>query len=202
VNPKVGLTFARGLRHILRQDPDIIMVGEIRDRETAEMAIQAALTGHLVLSTLHTNDSAGAVTRLVDMGIEPFLVSSSLIGVIAQRLVRVLCPRCKQSYEPGPDERRLLGVHGQESGPTAHVVYRKTGCDECLRTGYLGRMGVYEFLAIDDDIRKVILRGGDSRSVGIAAEKKAMKRMIADGADKVFQGITSIEEVLRVTQED
>jgi general secretion pathway protein E len=202
VNPKVGLTFARGLRHILRQDPDIIMVGEIRDRETAEMAIQAALTGHLVLSTLHTNDSAGAVTRLVDMGIEPFLVSSSLIGVIAQRLVRVLCPRCKERYEPGPDEHRLLGVHGQEPGPTAHVVYRKTGCDECLRTGYLGRMGVYEFLAIDDDIRKVILRGGDSRSVGSEAEKKAMKRMIDDGADKVLQGITSIEEVLRVTQED
>jgi general secretion pathway protein E len=202
VNPKVGLTFARGLRHILRQDPDIIMVGEIRDRETAEMAIQAALTGHLVLSTLHTNDSAGAVTRLVDMGIEPFLVSSSLIGVIAQRLVRVLCPRCKERYEPGPDEHRLLGVHGQEPGPTAHVVYRKTGCDECLRTGYLGRMGVYEFLAIDDDIRRVILRGGDSRSVGSEAEKKAMKRMIDDGADKVLQGITSIEEVLRVTQED
>jgi general secretion pathway protein E len=202
VNPKVGLTFATGLRHILRQDPDIIMVGEIRDRETAEMAIQAALTGHLVLSTLHTNDACGAVTRLVDMGIEPFLISSSLVSVIAQRLVRVLCPRCKERYEPGSDELRLVGIDDPGRRLSSHGFYRKRGCDECLRTGYLGRTGVYEFLEIDDDIRKAILLGGDSRSVRLQAEKKAMKRMIADGAEKVSGGITSIEEVLRVTQEE
>ena len=202
VNPKVGLTFARGLRHILRQDPDIIMVGEIRDRETAEMAIQAALTGHLVLSTLHTSDAAGAVTRLVDMGIEPFLVSSSLMAAIAQRLVRVLCPRCKEKSEPSPDELRVIGIAGQVSRLTSHVVYRKIGCDECLHTGYRGRTGVYEFLEIDDDIRRVTLQGGDSRSIRAEAEKKAMKRMIADGADKVVQGITSVEELLRVMQEE
>jgi general secretion pathway protein E len=202
VNPKVGLTFARGLRHILRQDPDIIMVGEIRDRETADMAIQAALTGHLVLSTLHTSDSAGAVTRLVDMGIEPFLVSSSLIGVIAQRLIRVLCPRCREHYEPGADDLRVLGVVGHTSRPVHQILYRRGGCDECLGTGYLGRNGVYELLEIDDDIRKVILQGGDSRSIRTEADKKAMKKMIVDGAEKVLSGTTSIEEVLRVMQEE
>jgi len=222
VNPKVGLTFAKGLRHILRQDPDIIMVGEIRDRETAEMAIQSALTGHLVLSTLHTNDSASAVTRLVDMGIEPFLVSSSLIAIMAQRLVRVLCPRCKESYEPTEDELALIGLNkgsvvstlkgikGQGSVTTGHrppatdhyVFYRKVGCSECLGTGYLGRKGIYELLEVDDDIRKVILQGSDSSTIRAEADKKGMKGMIADGADKIMKGITSVEEVLRVTQEE
>ncbi len=216
VNPKVGLTFAKGLRHILRQDPDIIMVGEIRDRETAEMAIQSALTGHLVLSTLHTNDSASAVTRLVDMGIEPFLVSSSLIAVMAQRLVRVLCPRCKEAYEPTEDELALIGlnkwsgIRDQGSGvsnnrPPAtdhYVFYRKAGCSECLGTGYLGRKGIYELLEVDDDIRKVILNGGDSMTIRTEADKKGMKGMMADGADKIMRGITSVEEVLRVTQEE
>ncbi|MDO8445487.1 MAG: type II secretion system ATPase GspE [Deltaproteobacteria bacterium] len=207
INPKVGLTFAKGLRHILRQDPDIIMVGEIRDRETAEMAIQAALTGHLVLSTLHTNDSAGAITRLVDMSIEPFLVSSSLIGVMAQRLVRVLCPRCKEAYQPTEDELALIGITPPsppliKGGIGGGVFYRKTGCEECLGTGYIGRKGIYELLDVDDDIRKVILQGGDSRSVRTEADRKGMKRMISDGADKVLQGVTSIEEVLRVTQEE
>jgi general secretion pathway protein E len=216
VNPKVGLTFARGLRHILRQDPDIIMVGEIRDRETAEMAIQAALTGHLVLSTLHTNDAPGSVTRLVDMGIEPFLVSSSLIGVMAQRLVRVLCPRCKERYEPTAEEMALLSMRRQASGVrsetdsltphtshlTPYVFYKKTGCEECLGTGYIGRTGIYELLVVDDDIRRVILQGGDSRGIRLEAERKGMKGMMADGASKVMHGITSIEEVLRVTQEE
>ena len=180
------------------------------------MAIQAALTGHLVLSTLHTNDSAGAITRLVDMGIEPFLVSSSLIGVMAQRLVRVLCPRCKEAYQPTEDElaliglNKLSGVRGQGSVTTGHrppatdhyVFYKKTGCEECLGTGYIGRKGIYELLDVDDDIRGVILQGGDSRSVRTEADRKGMKRMMSDGADKVLQGITSIEEVLRVTQEE
>lgn len=215
VNPKVGVTFARGLRHILRQDPDIIMVGEIRDKETADMAIQAALTGHLVLSTLHTNDAAGAITRLVDMGIEPFLVSSSLIGVMAQRLVRVLCPRCKEAYEPTEGELTLLGLNKELEVRsrdelktahalrlTAHVFYRKTGCDECLGAGYLGRTAIYELLEVDDDIRRVILQGGDSKTIRNEADKKGMKGMITDGTKKVLQGITTVEEVLRVTQEE
>lgn len=201
VSPKVGLTFAKGLRHILRQDPDIIMVGEIRDRETAEMAIQSALTGHLVLSTLHTNDSASAVTRLVDMGIEPFLVSSSLIAVMAQRLVRVLCPKCKEAYEPTEDELALIGLN-KGSATTHYAFYRKVGCDECLGTGYFGRNGIYELLEVNDDIRKVIVRGGDSRTIRAEADKKGMKGMMADGANKILQGITSLEEVLRVTQEE
>ena len=207
VTPKVGLTFARGLRHILRQDPDIIMVGEIRDRETAEMAIQAALTGHLVLSTLHTNDAAGAVTRLVDMGIEPFLVSSSLIAIMAQRLVRVLCQKCKEAYKPTENELALIGITPPsppliKGGMGGGAFFKKVGCDECLGTGYLGRTGIYELLEVDDDIRRVILQGGDSRSVRAEADKKGMKGMMADGADKVIQGITSVEEVLRVIQEE
>lgn len=203
VNPKVGLTFAKGLRHILRQDPDIIMVGEIRDKETAEMAIQAALTGHLVLSTLHTNDSAGAVTRLVDMGIEPFLVSSSLTGIMAQRLVRVLCPKCKEAYRPTEDELALLGIT-PPIPPLLRggVFYKKTGCDECLGTGYIGRKGIYELLEVDDEIRRVVLQGADSKTIRNEADRKGMKVMLADGANKVLQGITSVEEVLRVTQEE
>lgn len=202
VNTKVGLTFARGLRHILRQDPDMIMVGEIRDRETAEIAIQAALTGHLVLSTLHTNDAAGAITRIIDMGIENFLVSSSLIAVMAQRLVRILCHRCKEKYEPTDEELALIGVRNYKSEVRSQGFYRKVGCDECLGTGYLGRIGIYELFEVDDEIRRLILHGGDSKSIKLEAEKRGMNSMLADGFSKVLQGITSIEEVLRVTQEE
>ena len=201
INPKIGLTFSKGLRHILRQDPDIIMVGEIRDRETAEMAIQAALTGHLVLSTLHTNDSAGAVTRLVDMGIEPFLVSSSLVAVVAQRLIRKLCHKCKRRCEPDLTELSAIRITPEDL-LSASCIYRNVGCEECMDTGYFGRTAIYELLEVDDDIRKVVLHGGDSGTVRREAQKKGMIDMIADGASKVLQGVTSIEEVLRITQEE
>ncbi len=198
VNPKIQLTFAGGLRSILRQDPDIIMVGEIRDAETAEIAIQASLTGHLVLSTLHTNDSASAVTRLVDMGIEPFLVASSLSGVIAQRLVRRLCPECKVPYEPGAGESRSIGLSASPSVP----FYRPAGCAKCLNTGYAGRTGLYEILPADEAIRSMILTRADADGIRALAVSRGMRTILAAGAEKVAEGVTSVEEVLRVTQED
>ena len=152
INAKIGLTFAGGLRSILRQDPDVVLVGEIRDLETAEISVQASLTGHLVLSTLHTNTAVGAVTRLVDMGVEPFLIASSLVGVLAQRLVRKLCPHCKQSYEPDETQRELLGFTQGESTD----VYRAKGCVECDHIGYQGRLGIYELVEINEGIRKLI----------------------------------------------
>jgi general secretion pathway protein E len=198
VNPKIHLTFANGLRSILRQDPDIIMVGEIRDPETAEIAIQASLTGHLVLSTLHTNDSASAVTRLVDMGIEPFLVASSVSGVIAQRLVRRLCPDCKVPYEPGLAEFRTLGLSAVPEGP----VYRPGGCAKCIHTGYSGRTGLYEILPADEAVRSMILTRADADGIKALAISRGMRTILSAGVEKVLAGVTSIEEVLRVTQED
>ncbi len=198
VNPKIHLTFANGLRSILRQDPDIIMVGEIRDAETAEIAIQASLTGHLVLSTLHTNDSASAVTRLVDMGIEPFLVASSLSGVIAQRLVRKLCPACRVPYTPSPAQWGKLGI----SSPPREPFYAGGGCPACLNTGYLGRVGIFEILPADDRIRALILTRSDADGIKSFAVSRGMRTILAAGAEKVRAGITSAEEVLRVTQED
>ncbi len=203
VNTKVGLTFAAGLRAILRQDPDVVMVGEIRDKETAEIAVQASLTGHLVLSTLHTNDAASAVTRLVDMGIEPFLVASSTIGMMAQRLLRVLCPHCKVAAVPTESELRQLGLTMESflaRGP-GHV-YQPTGCSECLDNGYLGRTGIYEMLVVDDEIRQLIMDNVDSNSIKKRAIKKGMLTLRDDGARKVIAGDTSIAEVLRVTQDD
>jgi general secretion pathway protein E len=200
INPKINLTFANGLRSILRQDPDVIMVGEIRDVETAEIAIHASLTGHLVFSTLHTNDAAGAVTRLIDMGIEPFLVSSSLIGIMAQRLVRLICPDCRQGYAPGADELVKLGLEKQESKkPT---LYRGIGCGRCMKTGYRGRTGIYETLLVDDEIRSLILSKTDANTIRDRAMKKGMLTLRQDGARKVLAGQTTTEEVLRVTQEE
>ncbi len=200
INPKIELTFANGLRSILRQDPDIIMVGEIRDYETAEIAIHASLTGHLVFSTLHTNDASGAITRLIDMGVEPYLVSSSVIAVLAQRLVRVICNNCKEPYTPSTDLLKEIGltVKNLENG----FVFRGKGCSKCLNTGYLGRLGIYELLIIDGDIRDSILNKIDSSSIKKIARKKGMLTLREDGAQKVINGITTIEEVLRVTQED
>jgi general secretion pathway protein E len=198
VNPKINLTFAGGLRSILRQDPDIIMVGEIRDQETAEIAIQASLTGHLVLSTLHTNDSASAVTRLVDMGIEPFLVASSVSGVMAQRLVRRLCADCKVPYVPGEAEVRGLGLPPGTKGP----FYRPAGCPKCSNTGYIGRTGLYEILPADEAIRSLILTRADADGIKALAVTKGMRTILAAGAEKIVAGTTSVEEVLRVTQED
>jgi general secretion pathway protein E len=198
VNPKIELTFANGLRSFLRQDPDVIMVGEIRDRPTAEIAIQASLTGHLVMSTVHTNDSAGAVMRLVDMGVEPFLVASSLIGVLAQRLVRTICPDCRETYTPPPQELLEIGIDPGE----VKEVSRGRGCPHCLNTGYKGRTGIYELMLIDDDIRQLVLQNVDSSTLKQAARKKGLLSLREDGADKVTRGITTTAEVTRVTQED
>jgi type II secretion system protein E len=195
VKPEIGLTFASALRSILRQDPDVIMIGEIRDRETAEIAIQSALTGHLVFSTLHTNDAPSSVTRLVDMGIEPFLVASSVIGVVAQRLVRKICPYCKEPYVPSMEELKELGVE-QYKGE----LYRGRGCEHCLGTGYLGRTAIYEILKVSKEVRKLILEGKDSDEIKDFAVKRGMKTLKMDGAQKVLNGITTVEEVLRVAR--
>lgn len=196
VNPRIGLTFASGLRSILRQDPDVIMVGEIRDRETAEIAIQASLTGHLVLSTLHTNDSASSITRLLDMGIEPYLVASSLVGVLAQRLVRVICPHCKEGYKPSEEEMEYLGVQGL--GFRDGFLHRGRGCDKCRQSGYHGRTGIFELLIIDPEIRRMIISRSDSRTISEYAISRGMQNLYRDGLSKVRSGITTIEEVLRV----
>ena len=201
VNPKIELTFAGGLRSILRQDPDVIMVGEIRDLETAEIAIQAALTGHLVFSTLHTNDSFGAMTRLLDMGIEPFLVSSSVTAVMAQRLVRRVCNACREPYQPSREELEELGIAPQRL--VGHTVYRPgAGCNQCKRTGYRGRTGIHELLVVDDEIRGLVMKNADAASIRRAATARGMNTLREDGADKVLDGITTIQEILRVTQED
>jgi general secretion pathway protein E len=197
VNPKIGLSFATGLRSILRQDPDIMMVGEIRDLETAEIAVHASLTGHLVLSTLHTNDASSAVTRLIDMGIEPFLAASSLVCVLAQRLVRVICPHCKESHVPTEQEMGYLGL---ETPP--HVLYRGKGCDKCLGKGYLGRTGIYEFLEITPLVRKMIVDRQNAQAIRTTAMESGFKTLVSNSTEKVIRGITTIEEILRVTQKD
>ena len=199
VNTKIDLTFASGLRSIVRQDPDVILVGEIRDTETAEIAIHAALTGHLVFSTLHTNDAAGAITRLIDMGIEPFLVSSSLNGVIAQRLVRIICSECKESYVPDKESLREIGL--TEEDIKGGFLYRGKGCSECLDTGYKGRTGIYEMLVVNDSLRSNILHTSESNIIREKGIENGMISLREDGAAKVMDGITTIEEVLRVTQE-
>jgi general secretion pathway protein E len=204
VNPKIELTFAGGLRSFLRQDPDVIMVGEIRDLETAEIAIQASLTGHLVLSTVHTNDAAGAITRLVDMGVQPFLVASSLVGVLAQRLVRVLCPECRQPYVPTKEERDQVGLTDaiwQKAG-SPRVVYKAGGCPACQSTGYQGRTGIYELMLVDDDVRQLVLKNVDSTTIKRAAVHHGMVTLLEHGAYKVARGITTAAEVLSVTAED
>lgn len=194
VNTKVDMTFARGLRAILRQDPDVVMVGEIRDLETAEIAVQASLTGHLVLSTLHTNTAIGAVTRLQDMGVEPFLLSSSLLGVMAQRLVRLLCEACKESYEASEKERELLAV----SNDNSVLLHRAKGCDACNHTGYRGRTGIYELIEIDDTLRNLIHEGGGEQKI-LAEARRRYPGIDVDGKRRVLAGETSLEEVLRVT---
>jgi len=196
VNPKINLTFARGLRSMVRQDPDVILVGEIRDRETADIAIHAALTGHLVFSTLHTNDSASAVTRLIDMGIEPFLVSTAVQAIIAQRLVRLLCPHCKETYEPEEAQWAELGSSREVAGP----IFRADGCEKCLETGYRGRTGIYEFLLLSEAIKGLVLKTSDANQINKAARAEGMASLREDGINKVMEGRTTISEVLRVTQ--
>jgi len=196
--PKIDLTFANALRSILRQDPDIIMIGEIRDTETAQIAVQAALTGHLVLSTLHTNDAASALTRLIDMGIEPFLISSSVIGVIAQRLVRVICEKCKEEYIPSEDILYGLKIKDKLSNNNKIKLYRGKGCSFCKNTGYYGRTSIYELIVLDEEIKSLIVTKASSNVINEIALKKGMKTLKDSGMEKVLQGITTIEEVLRV----
>jgi len=196
INPKAGLTFATGLRSILRQDPDVIMVGEIRDLETADIAIQAALTGHLVFSTLHTNDSAGALTRLIDMGIEPFLVSSSVIGVIAQRLVRLICPHCKVEYVPPEPVLKSLNLDPTKK----EKFYRGKGCEKCKGTGYSGRKGIFEVLVVNEEIRKLIVSKAPASVIKQVAINSGMTTLMADGLNKVREGLTTLEEVIRLTK--
>ena len=203
VAPKIGLTFANCLRSFLRQDPDIIMVGEIRDKETAEIAIQASLTGHLVFSTVHTNDSAGAITRLVDMGVEPFLVASSLTAIVAQRLVRRLCMQCREAYQPTAEELREVGMKLDDVRKAGNpIIYRATGCPACSQNGYRGRTGIYEFMPVDDEIRQLVLKNVDAGTIKKAGVAKGMTTLLDDGARKVLLGETSVAEVLSVTQED
>lgn len=201
VNPKVDMTFARGLRAILRQDPDVVMIGEIRDLETAEIAVQASLTGHLVISTLHTNTASGAITRMEDMGIEPFLLSSSLLAVLSQRLVRTLCKECKSEVIPDASELKLLGLNQQEAADRGVTIYHPKGCDKCNFSGYRGRIGIHEMLVVDEPIRELIHNGHGEQAI-----EKHIRNSIPsirdDGMDKVLKGITTLEEVLRVTRED
>lgn len=196
INNKAGLTFASGLRSMLRQDPDIAMIGEIRDSETATIATEAALTGHLVLSTLHTNDAPGALTRMVDMDIEPFLISSSVIGVIAQRLVRVVCPKCKEPYQPPRDAIKRLGI--EVDGDTTVSFYRGRGCDHCRGNGYKGRIGVYELMIVNDRIRDLVLQKASSHLIREVAIETGMKTLKEDAIAKILLGITTLEECMRV----
>lgn len=231
VQPKIGLTFASALRAFLRQDPDVVMVGEIRDKETVEIAINASLTGHLVLSTIHTNDAAGAVTRMVDMGVEPFLLRSSVIGILAQRLVRVLCPYCKYAYPAEDFELNELGLSPERifararrrnlpntryyprsltepdvldlvPGADRPMFYKAKGCDRCTSTGFSGRRGIYELMLIDDPVGNLILKNSDAQALKRTAWEQGMDSLRDDGARKVLAGLTSVEEVLAATQED
>ncbi len=200
IRPKIGLTFASALRSILRQDPDVVLVGEIRDHETAEMAVHASLTGHLVFSTLHTNDSAGAITRLVNMGIEPFLVTSSTIAILAQRLVRKLCDQCKAPNEAAPESITELGQRAQEF--RGRQVFEVVGCDACQQRGYYGRTGIFELMIMTPAIQELTLQGTDSNVIKREAHNAGMHSLRDDGTVKVFDGVTSVEEVLRVTRDD
>jgi general secretion pathway protein E len=199
VNPKINLTFANGLRSIVRQDPDVILVGEIRDLDTAEIAIQAALTGHLVFSTLHTNDSSSAVTRLIDMGIEPFLVTSSVNAILAQRLIRRLCKKCREPFEPDKESLSSIGI--TQDMLANRTIYRNKGCSSCQQTGYKGREGIFELMVVDDEMQSLILKTSDANAIKKLAVEHGMLTLRRDGARKVLEGITTIEEVFRVTEQ-
>jgi len=198
VHPKIGLNFATGLRHILRQDPDVVMIGEIRDTETAEIAIQAALTGHLVFSTLHTNDAASAIPRLIDMGIEPYLLSSTIVGVVAQRLIRCVCPNCRERYIPPETELEELGLTPDQLN--GGVLYRGSGCEQCFGSGYKGRHGIYELLTIDSILQSHIAKNADIAELRKTASDKQMTSLRAHGSHLVRAGITTVAEVLRVSR--
>lgn len=198
VRPKINLTFANTLRSILRQDPDIIMIGEMRDSETAHIAVQSALTGHLVFSTLHTNDAVSSLTRMIDMGIAPFLISSSVIGVMAQRLVRRICPKCIEEYKPEPDIFKNLNVNFELPDPGSVKLYRGKGCDYCKNTGYRGRTAIFEMIRINDEIRSMIMKNSSNNEIKEVAIKNGMRTLLDSGVEKALKGITTIDEVLRV----
>ncbi|MCB9727315.1 MAG: type II secretion system ATPase GspE [Deltaproteobacteria bacterium] len=202
VNRKIDFTFARGLRAILRQDPDVVLIGEIRDLETAENAIQAALTGHLVFATLHTNDAPGAFTRLTDMGVEPFLSASSVIAVMGQRLVRQLCKTCREPYVPLRDELEKIGYADPEAVLREHTFYRAAGCEECFGSGYRGRKGIHEMMLVGDEVRSQVMQNAPANVLKRVATEAGMKTLREDGALKVLDGLTTIDEVMRVTAED
>jgi len=199
VHPQINLTFANALRSILRQDPDIIMIGEMRDGETAQIAVQSALTGHLVLSTLHTNTAAGAVIRMQDMGVESYLITSSVNGVLAQRLVRTLCSHCKEAYEPGPELRASTGL-GRFCSPGQHI-YRAVGCEHCRQSGYRGRTGIHELFVLDEPMRRAIIDGRDANALNTLAAQGGMLSLFEDGLRKVAAGVTTLDELARVTQD-
>jgi general secretion pathway protein E len=197
VKPQIGLNFATTLRHIVRQDPDVIMIGEVRDLETAEIAIQSALTGHMVFSTLHTNDAPSAITRLLDMGVESFLLSSTIRGILAQRLVRVICPDCREvdNTSASKEELRILG----DGEPV--TLYRGRGCEKCVFTGYRGRFGIFELLTVTEEVRRLILKRADSNQLREVARREGMITLLEDGIQKIKSGVTTLSEVFRVTQE-
>ena len=201
VKPKLGLTFANALRSALRQDPDVIMVGEMRDTETAQIAIQSALTGHLVFSTVHTNSAPATITRLIDMGIEPFLVSSTIVGVLAQRLVRRICPDCRKSYQPHPEQLRELGITEKNFSKIKRSFYRGEGCDKCRQTGYRGRIGIHELLKITEGLKNTILKSSDSTTIKKQGLKEKMITLRRDGVNKILHGLTTVEEILSITPE-
>ena len=201
VKPKLGLTFANALRSALRQDPDVIMVGEMRDTETAQIAIQSALTGHLVFSTVHTNSAPATITRLIDMGIEPFLVSSTIVGVLAQRLVRRICPDCRKSYQPHPEQLRELGITEKNFSKIKRSFYRGEGCDKCRQTGYRGRIGIHELLKITEGLKNTILKSSDSTTIKKQGLKEKMITLRRDGVNKILHGLTTVEEILSITSE-
>ncbi|MBC8473359.1 MAG: Flp pilus assembly complex ATPase component TadA [Candidatus Omnitrophica bacterium] len=199
VKPQIGLTFASGLRSMLRQAPDIIMVGEIRDLETAQIAVQSALTGHLIFSTLHTNDACGAITRLIDMGVKPYLASSTVQGVLAQRLVRTICPSCREAYKPSEEEAKILSLSPEDVNSLK--LYRGKGCPTCAYTGYKGRMGIFELFIMTDEARELVLNNSSSTELNKKAKESGMKGLKEDGLNKVKRGYTTVEEVIRVTQD-
>ena len=201
VKPKLGLTFAKALRSVLRQDPDVIMVGEMRDTETAQIAIQSALTGHLVFSTVHTNSAPATITRLIDMGIEPFLVSSTIIGVLAQRLVRRICPDCRKSYQPHPEQLRELGIKEVSFRKLDRRFFRGDGCDNCRKTGYRGRIGIHELLVMSEGVKNTILESSDSDAIKKQGLKEKMITLRRDGVNKILHGLTTAEEILSITSE-
>ena len=201
VKPKLGLTFANALRSALRQDPDVIMIGEMRDTETAQIAIQSALTGHLVFSTVHTNSAPATITRLIDMGIEPFLVSSTIVGILAQRLVRRICPDCRKSYQPHPEQLRELGITEKNFSKIKRSFYRGEGCDKCRQTGYRGRIGIHELLKITEGLKNTILKSSDSTTIKKQGLKEKMITLRRDGVNKILHGLTTAEEILSITSE-